>query len=55
MKLKEVVERAIELQNRANNEINLYGQVSENTINELMFIVDNLSDEEADEFVRNYR
>lgn len=48
----EKVVRAVELQNRANNEIDLYGQASEGTVNELMDIVDSLTDDEGDEFIR---
>lgn len=51
----EKVERAIELQNRANNEIDLYGEASESTVNELMDIIDSLNEEEGNEFARNYR
>ena len=49
---QEKISRAIELQDRANKEIDAYGQTSESTMNELMEIVDSLTPEEGDEFIR---
>lgn len=49
---QEKISRAIELQDRANKEIDAYGQTSENTMNELMGIVDSLTPDEQDEFIR---
>lgn len=51
---QEKISRAIELQKRANNEIDTYGQASDNTIMELMDLVDHLTPEESDEFVKQY-
>lgn len=49
---QEKISRAIELQDRANKEIDAYGQTSESTMNELMEIVDSLTPDEQDEFIR---
>lgn len=49
---QEKISRAIELQDRANKEIDTCGQTSESTIDELMGIVDSLTPEEQDEFIR---
>lgn len=49
---QEKISRAIELQDRANKEIDAYGQTSESTMNELMEIVDSLTPEDQDEFIR---
>ena len=49
---QEKVARAVELQERANQEIDLYGEASSNTIYELMDIVDSLTPEECDEFIK---
>jgi len=51
---QEKISRAIELQNRANDEIETYGEASDSTINELMDIVDNMTPEEGNEFVAQY-
>ena len=49
---QEKISRAVELQDRANKEIDTYGQTSDSTVNELMEIVDSLTFEEGDEFIR---
>lgn len=49
---QEKISRAIELQDRANKEIDAYGQTTDSTINELMDITDSLTPEEQDEFIR---
>jgi hypothetical protein len=49
---QEKISRAVELQDRANKEIDAYGQTTDSTINELMEIVDSLTPEEQDEFIR---
>ena len=51
---QEKISRAIELQNRANDEIETYGEASDSTVNELMDIVDNMTPEEGNEFVAQY-
>ena len=51
---QEKISRAIELQDRANKEIDAYGQTTDSTINELMDITDSLTPEEQDEFIRQY-
>ena len=51
---QEKINRAIELQNRANDEIETYDEASDSTINELMDIVDNMTPEEENEFVAQY-
>ena len=51
---QEKINRAIELQNRANDEIEMYGEALDSTINELMDIVDNMTPEEENEFVAQY-
>ena len=51
---QEKISRAIELQNRANDEIETYDEASDSTINELMDIVDNMTPEEENEFVAQY-
>jgi len=43
---EEKVHRAIELQQRANKEIDTYGQTTEQTIDELMWIIDTMTPEE---------
>jgi hypothetical protein len=49
---QEKISRAVELQKRANNEIDTYGQTTDSTINELMDIADSLTPEEQDEFIK---
>ena len=49
---QEKISRAVELQDRANKEIDAYGQTTDSTINELMEIADSLTPEEQDEFIR---
>ena len=51
---QEKISRAIELQNRANDEIETYGEALDSTINELMNIIDNMTPEEENEFVAQY-
>ena len=51
---QEKISRAIELQNRANDEIETYGEALDSTMNELMDIVDNMTPEEENEFVAQY-
>ena len=51
---QEKINRTIELQNRANDEIETYGEASDSTVNELMDIVDNMTPEEGNEFVAQY-
>ena len=51
---QEKISRAIELQNRANDEIETYGEASDSTVNEMMDIVDNMTPEEGNEFVAQY-
>ncbi len=51
---QEKVSRAIELQQRANNEIDTYGEASSNTIIELIELVDSLTPEEEEEFIKQY-
>ena len=51
---QEKINRTIELQNRANDEIETYGEALDSTINELMDIVDNMTPEEGNEFVAQY-
>ena len=43
---QEKISRAIELQNRANDEIETYGEALDSTVNELMNIIDNMTPEE---------
>ena len=49
---QEKIARAVELQKRANLEIDSYGKASESTVNELMEIVDTLTYEEGNEFIK---
>ena len=49
---QEKISRAIEVQNRANKEIDAYGQTTDNTIMDLLDILDSLTPEEQDEFIR---
>ena len=49
---QEKISRAIELQNRANKEAEVYEKTTVNTIDNLMDIVDSLTSEEKDEFIR---
>ena len=51
---QEKISRTIELQNRANDEIETYGEASDSTVNEMMDIVDNMTPEEGNEFVAQY-
>ena len=51
---QEKINRTIELQNRANDEIETYGEASDSTVNEMMDIVDNMTPEEGNEFVAQY-
>ena len=51
---QEKISRAVKLQNRANDEIETYGEASDSTVNELMDIVDNMTPEEGNEFVAQY-
>ena len=51
---QEKINRTIELQNRANDEIETYGEALDSTINELMDIVNNMTPEEGNEFVAQY-
>lgn len=44
------VRRAVELQNKANDQIKWYGQTSEHVMDELMELVDGFNDEEQDAF-----
>ena len=43
---QEKISRAIELQNRANDQIETYGEALDSTVNELMNIIDNMTPEE---------
>ena len=47
---QEKISRAVELQNRANDEIETYGEASDSTVNELMNIIDNMTPEEETMF-----
>jgi hypothetical protein len=49
---QEKINRAVELQKRANDEIDTYGQASDETIMDLMDTVDNMTPEEQDEFIK---
>ena len=51
---QEKINRTIELQNRANDEIETYGEALDSTVNELMNIIDNMTPEEENEFVAQY-
>ena len=51
---QEKISRAIELQNRANDQIETYGEALDSTVNELMNIIDNMTPEEENEFVAQY-
>ena len=49
------VERVIYLQKKANQQIHLHGQVSDDVINELMELADNLTPEESEMFIKMYQ
>ena len=51
---QEKVQRAIELQRRANSEIEIYGEVSEQTFREMMDIFDSLNSSEIDQVIKDY-
>ncbi len=51
---QEKVQRAIELQRRANSEIEVYGEVSEQTFCEMMDIFDSLNSSEIDQVIKDY-
>jgi hypothetical protein len=48
------VAKLVELQMRANREIDVYGQTDEGTFNDMMEIADSLNAAEQDEFLRLY-
>jgi uncharacterized protein YukE len=49
------VQRFIELQDKANNEINQLGQATDETVNELEAVGDNLNDAEIEEVCKIYQ
>ena len=51
---QEKIQRAIELQRRANSEIEVYGEVSQQTFQELMDVFDSLTSDEIDQVITNY-
>ncbi len=48
------VNRAIELQKRANNEIDTYGRTSDSTFEEMMEAFDSLTPDEENEVIERY-
>jgi hypothetical protein len=50
----EKIDRAIELQNRANREIETYGEAFYDTMNELLDIFDSLTPKETDIVLTEY-
>jgi SUMO ligase MMS21 Smc5/6 complex component len=51
---QEKVTRAIELQKRANQEIDTYGQTSESTFDEMMDVFDSLTIQEEEAVIDQY-
>lgn len=52
--VSEKVLKAVELQKRANSQIEVYGQTSEDVVDQLMEIVDSLTPEEQTMFLQMY-
>jgi dsDNA-specific endonuclease/ATPase MutS2 len=45
------INKLVELQQRINREIDVYGKADESTVNEMMEIANNLNEAEQDEFI----
>ena len=49
---QEKIHKAVEIANRMNNESKIYGKSSDNTVMELLDIIDHMNQDEVNEYLR---